>query len=92
MINYKTIKESESFRRPYHDDNLHTVQLIELDSSYIVKDELPCYWLVGVVGYINYRDQFVGAIHHYSSQKDAEDKYSELCDRYSVKEEEVFGV
>lgn len=92
MINYNTLQQSESFRRPYSDDTWHSVVLLELHDGYIVKDHLPCYFLVGVSSYISYQDRLTGAILHFDNQKDAEKKYSELCERYSVKEEEVFGV
>ena len=90
MINCKTIKESDHFCRP--NGHYNSVQLIELNDGYLMKDELPCYWLVGVVAYINYDEKFVGEIKHFSNLEDAREEYSKLCDIFNVAEEEVFNV
>jgi hypothetical protein len=46
----------------------------------MMKDELPCYWLVGVVAYIDYNERFVGEIQHFTNLEDAKEEYSKQCD------------
>lgn len=90
MFNYNTLKESDSFRRPYNDEGYHSVVLLELNDGFLVKDHLPCYYIVGVASYIDYQDRLTGAVSHFDDLKDAEEHYSRLCERYSVAESEVF--
>lgn len=89
MLNYDTIKESDSFARP--NGYYNSVQLIELNDGYMMKDELPCYWLVGVVAYIDYNERFVGEIQHFTNLEDAKEEYSKQCDIFGVAESEVFN-
>ena len=97
MFNYTTLKESDSWRCPVSNGWVtgeycsKYVVLVELNDAFLVKDHLPCYYIVGVASHINYQDQFIGAISHFDDLKDAEKHYSKLCEKYSVAESEVFN-
>ena len=86
MFNHRTIKESDSFTQGQ--GYYCTVQMIDIDEGYIIKDGLPCWYLVGVVGFIDYQDKWVGEVKHFHSASEAEKAYSDMCLMYHVSEQE----
>ena len=90
MFNYKIIKESDQVRSKVT-EGFDSIQIVELEEGYFEKDEYFCIFLVGMVSYINYRDNFVGHIHPCRSLEQAEEVFSGLCQRHDIAESEVYN-
>lgn len=91
MFNCKTIKESDQVPSQVT-LGFNSIQIVELYDGYFMSEEYPCYYLVGMVSYINYQDNFVGHIHPCRSIEQAEKVFSNLCQRFDIAESEVFNV
>ena len=89
MINNTKIKESDS-SHSIEDDTFYSIQIVELDhQSYLWVGDIPHKYLVGRVGYKNYKETFCGSINPCRTIEQAEAKFKALCELYGYAEEEV---
>ena len=90
MIETKTIKESDTFRR-HGTEAILTVTIKELENCLINDGNGNIhFYLVGVQRYENHKYSFDSVVYTFGEFKSAKKKYSDWCKYYNVAEEETF--